>query len=459
MTIAYLILAHSSFDHLGRLIGAIYNASDLFIIHVDTKAPASMHYGVRAISHRFDNVHILASEMCSWGGFSLVEATISGLVRACESSPEWTHLILLSESHLPLRHNSEIKSSLEPDASYVNLRTYAQFGVGGKSDLMSRCQFKYRELPGVGPFQTTLLPSEDVSARLAKLAHGSQWIILSRNAALAVLEACREERFSWLRSVLIPDELFFHTILAHLVMTRSLIVHNKMPTYLANKCNGRMKSNMNFDDEDFLAAQRAGFLYIRKTPSLVPPDVSAFIASISDLDITKHIESFSDVVIELNHQLPCMRSVGVDSTRARVADLLADISGNRFVDCRLNRFSYTPMIDFKMPPPLNGDRQTSLRILSEDGFLFKFIILQKRGKGCAVPCQYAHEFRRSIAKPRVYGVSRNYEISPVDTLTHGFTVLAVKDLGLENKFAATCSEYIDLMSQVSRLSASDWRLS
>ena len=97
MQIAYLILAHNSPDHVGRLIGALDNNRAHFFIHIDKKA--NLNEFQRYTTQR-RNVHYIENRIkVFWGGFSMVEAILNLMQEAIRSDIDFKYAILLSGSH------------------------------------------------------------------------------------------------------------------------------------------------------------------------------------------------------------------------------------------------------------------------------------------------------------------------------------------------------------------------
>ena len=84
MSISYFILCHESPLMVADLFRTLYNPRDTFLIHVDRKAPDALHRFVASLAGGFGNVYEVPTRYCSWGGFSLVDATLDAMAFALE---------------------------------------------------------------------------------------------------------------------------------------------------------------------------------------------------------------------------------------------------------------------------------------------------------------------------------------------------------------------------------------
>src|SRR5579862_6061865 len=101
--IVYLVLCYGFPNELRDLFRILYHPADHYILHCDTKGPPPLRGLVRQLAASFPNVHRIQDRLCSWGGYSLVDATLRGIDHALDTIPDWSHLVLLSEQHLPVR--------------------------------------------------------------------------------------------------------------------------------------------------------------------------------------------------------------------------------------------------------------------------------------------------------------------------------------------------------------------
>lgn len=269
MSLAYLVLCHQQPRAAAELLQYLWRPEDLFVLHVDAKASADAHEIAAALAAQSPRVRVLPSELCSWGGWSLVAATLHGLELALTEDPAWSHFVLLGETHLPLHAPDEIDARLQPGVSYLEDAPLATMPPWPRRDVMHRFDAKHRELPGVGMFPVAAgwLDPEIGGA----LHHSSQWVILARDACRLLATMPPPHPF-WdsFRTALLADETALPTALRGGLVCPGLTLQAAAPTFTAwPKVSGT--ADMSFTEANFIAAREQGRLFIRKRPPLLPP--------------------------------------------------------------------------------------------------------------------------------------------------------------------------------------------
>lgn len=119
MKILYIVLVHEYGSFVGRLIDSLNNQqhSQTFIVHVDKKNSSDSVYQYLINRYQYaDNVYILSDnyrQSLVWGGFSIVNATLSALKYAIdELQISFDYAINLSGTTYPLKSNSQIRNVL-----------------------------------------------------------------------------------------------------------------------------------------------------------------------------------------------------------------------------------------------------------------------------------------------------------------------------------------------------------
>lgn len=221
MQIAYLILAHAQPGQLGRLAVRLAAPGVRLYMHIDANTADEVHRHMRsAVAQAAVPVVWVERQPCRWGGFSLVEATLRMLRAALADGCDW--LVLLSGQDYPLQTHETIVSRLASGpAGFIDLRNLGQFDVryryeafhfealnGKPADrLLQKLQ---RQLNRMGLCRPLPGPLEQVHA-------GSQWWMLGAPACRWLLEFCERHPgvMAFFRHTLVPDEMFFQTLLAH----------------------------------------------------------------------------------------------------------------------------------------------------------------------------------------------------------------------------------------------------
>ncbi|MBE9609771.1 beta-1,6-N-acetylglucosaminyltransferase [Chitinilyticum piscinae] len=221
MRIAYLILAHAHPQQLGRLVARLAAPGVRCYLHIDANTDDATFARMCSAAEAAGDVRFIARRPCRWGGFSLVAATLDLLRAARADGCDWA--VLLSGQDYPLKSHAQICERLasEDVAGWIDLRSARQFDVGyrwqryhpealnqtRRGKLLQRSQ---RLLQGLGWQRRLPAPLEEIRA-------GSQWWLLRADAIAAVLTLCAQypQLEQFFASTLVPDEMFFQTLLWH----------------------------------------------------------------------------------------------------------------------------------------------------------------------------------------------------------------------------------------------------
>lgn len=97
--IGYLVLAHADPGHFEKLINALnYNAK--FFVHVDAKSNIKEFQSLSLPG----NLTFLQNRVCvSWGGISIINATLRLIEYALNNGEDLAHLVLISGSDYPIK--------------------------------------------------------------------------------------------------------------------------------------------------------------------------------------------------------------------------------------------------------------------------------------------------------------------------------------------------------------------
>lgn len=221
MQIAYLILAHAQPEQLGRLAARLAAPGVRLYLHIDANTPDDIHHQMQSVVARVPVQAVWVDRQpCRWGGFSLVQATLRLLRSALADGCDW--MVLLSGQDYPLQTHETIVSRLASGpAGFIDLRDIRQFDTryryeafhfealnGTSADrLLQKLQ---RQLNRMGLRRRLPHPIKQVHA-------GSQWWMLGAPACRWLLEFCNSHPgvMAFFRRTLVPDEMFFQTLLAH----------------------------------------------------------------------------------------------------------------------------------------------------------------------------------------------------------------------------------------------------
>ena len=280
MPVAYAVLCHHSPRHVGELVRALHHPEQPILLHADAKAPPSLHAALRGLAALLPNVHVVDSVLCSWGGWSLVEATLRCIGDALALPAPWRHFCLLSEQHVPLQPPDMIARSLPAGTSFSDAVPLPAMDRDHRNDLFHRFARVWRELPGVGMFSTG--PRTLTAAQLEMFRLGSQWVVLSRDACER-LWAARDDAALWapFKISLVPDETALMSALRGTRLGAGLDIRKASATFVAWPHLGG-SADSGFSDDNLRAARARGHLFIRKRPDRLPPFAAALLASFPD---------------------------------------------------------------------------------------------------------------------------------------------------------------------------------
>ncbi len=273
MSVVYAVLCHHSPRYVAELVRALAHPEQAILLHADAKAPPTLHAALRDLAVLLPNVRVVDSVLCSWGGWSLVAATLRMMGDALALPVRWRHFCVLSEHHMPLQPPAAIARLLPEGFSFSDASLLPAMDRDHRNDLGHRFLRHWRELPGVGPFAVG--PRTVSLAELEAFRLGSQWVVLAREACER-LWAVRDDDSLWspFRDSLVPDETALMSVLRGLGVGKGLNVRRDNQTFLAMP-----DASGGFADDDVRAARARGYLFIRKRPARLPPFASALLAS------------------------------------------------------------------------------------------------------------------------------------------------------------------------------------
>lgn len=232
MNVAYIISAYKLPSLLVRLVRRLDAPGTSTFIHVDARTPASVYSAmVEPLEDRGD-VHFLPRHPCYWGDFGHVHATLKGLRALLASGRPFDYVVLLTGQDYPLKSNTMIQGALHDAAGQVlmdcmpipNEHWTDDGGRGRIEHWHFRIGRRRVAFPGT-PFRNPVLNAAwSLPARVFRLRRslpapvrpygGSSYWMMPADCARYVDRYAREnpEFVRFFRHVLVPDEIFFQTI-------------------------------------------------------------------------------------------------------------------------------------------------------------------------------------------------------------------------------------------------------
>ncbi|WP_027467652.1 beta-1,6-N-acetylglucosaminyltransferase [Deefgea rivuli] len=227
--IAYFILAHAHPEQLTRLVTQLNCPSVHFYIHIDANTPDAVFTAIQAqVQTSRNNITFIERQPCRWGGFSLVDASLRLIQRAMQDGFDFG--VLLSGQDYPIHSNEYINNFLSSTDSlgFIDIKSASDFDVAYRyrawhfEVLNGKTSGKI--LQKIQRFTRLIGLQRQLPAPLQQIHAGSQWWILSQTACQAVLDLCEQEPqlIDFFKHTLVPDEMFFQTLLMHTALAPQL---------------------------------------------------------------------------------------------------------------------------------------------------------------------------------------------------------------------------------------------
>lgn len=293
MTVHFVMLAHDDPGHVGRLVRQLDFPDARVWLHVDAKASLD---DWREVTTAPNVTVVTPRTRCSWGTFSLVEATLAAVRSALQVAADDDVLVLLSGQAYPVKSTERIKSYFAANSGRV-LMDVRRIEDAWPDDHRTRCyhyplsevtgdlaltkpfsEMKLRERRGMflrlvrrlGPRRALQLMRQTWPTGRAPVAQqygGSQWWGLPAGIARTCLafHDAHPEFADYYRWSQYPDELYFQNLLFAAVPALRPTDCLPSPMYV-DWTPGDWSLPRVFGNEDFekLVAQGETVLFARK---------------------------------------------------------------------------------------------------------------------------------------------------------------------------------------------------
>lgn len=223
MRIAYIVLAYKNPEQVLRLLRRLETDHSSFVVHVDQRTDDAVYEEMRRGARSLAAVHFVKRHRCFWGGFALVRATLTGIDYLISRQVPFDYAALLTGQDYPLASPSAIKrllSDAEGRSFMSSWRLPSDYWGhrGGLDRIEDWHLVSYRALHIGLPWK------RKIPGGLEPFGGDAYWCL-----ARPVVEYVRdfvEQRKSLMRffeHVLIPDELFFQTIIMNSPLGNTII--------------------------------------------------------------------------------------------------------------------------------------------------------------------------------------------------------------------------------------------
>ncbi|KAH9515091.1 Beta-1,3-galactosyl-O-glycosyl-glycoprotein beta-1,6-N-acetylglucosaminyltransferase [Bulinus truncatus] len=203
--LAYTILVHKDFEHLERLLRALYMPQHTFCIHLDANSSGHLKAAVASLVGCFENV-ALASEPQSiiYAHISRLRADIICMKDLLELDSKWKYLINYAATEYPLRTNLETVKILK------SLRNRNDIHESFKARITDRFKTEYAVVKG--KMVPTKIPLDPPPHNLT-VTKGQAYNAFTREFVEWVLiEPIPLELLKWSEKTYSPDEHYWGTL-------------------------------------------------------------------------------------------------------------------------------------------------------------------------------------------------------------------------------------------------------
>ena len=270
--IIYILLCHGPTAPIKRLIAQLVKSDGTgeIIVHYDKRDAEDNYNDLRQFEKTCSSCHLLSGvdrATGDWGTFGLIQGVLNALYYIKRHQLQYTHCYLLSGACYPIRPLDELKWFLDvnPSVEFIECQNSAWIKDGIREDrYLYHHPLSKRRFPVL--FRWTYLLQKKMLLRRKpvynlEIRFGSQWWCLTRDTISKILcfIESRKDVIKFFRTVWIPDECFFQTLVKHLCVTS--VICNKTLTYYSFDDAGKPQI---YFEKDITARMREDYFFIRK---------------------------------------------------------------------------------------------------------------------------------------------------------------------------------------------------
>lgn len=240
MKIAFALLADRMPLLVERLVKNLISAGHLVVLHYDQKSPdEQFDYLARNLAGS-PTIRFAKRVRVRWGQWSIVAATLNCLQTIEDAGWEPDYVYLLSGTDYPIRPSRELVRFLERNRGMEFIEGLPADGANWVKTGPQQERYQYRFFYNwreqryrfeISYALQRILGLKRQMVRCFEPYIGSQWWVLSWQTLRKVMDLARQpDIIRFFRTTLIPDELFFQTLVRHLV-PESRIVNRTLTLY------------------------------------------------------------------------------------------------------------------------------------------------------------------------------------------------------------------------------------
>jgi len=307
--VAYFVMVHRFPEQFKRLFKAIYHPENYYLIHLDKKTSLEIYDDIQDFLTDFQNTYILESKNVVWGGYSMIQAELSGIKYLLDINAEWDFFINLSGQDFPLKSQDFIRDFLGKNKgnNFIKIANQAT----NRPETMNRIENYFVEtdtgFSGV-PYKRAYL--KNVISYI-----GGQWMILTRECCEFICNSGEVKKFEdYYLHTLIPDESFFQTVMMNTSFNGKIINDDKRAIIWIPDIGIKLRSKT-LTESDTKSLIASGKIKLRPK-TFTTQDISFLLASnaLFARKFDENMDSNILDIIETNFDLP-LTSVGTREER------------------------------------------------------------------------------------------------------------------------------------------------
>lgn len=227
MNLAFAIVAHGNARVVERLVNVLIAEGHRVALHYDLKSAAPGYQRLLRSFAGSPEVRFARRVKVGWGQWSIVEATLNCLEEIAAAGWQPDYVYYLSGMDYPIRSSADLVAFLERNKGKEFIESVPADKVrwvrtGPQEERYQyRFPFNWREQRRRAEWFWTLQKAFGWKRKFVRgmTPHiGSQWWVLSWPTLKQIMALARQRDIKrFFRTTLVPDELFFQTLVRHLV--------------------------------------------------------------------------------------------------------------------------------------------------------------------------------------------------------------------------------------------------
>ncbi len=228
LQIVFALLAHGDPQLVAQLARTMTETGHRIVVHYDAKIADHAFERLRAgLGDRADRVCFARRVRVGWGEWSVVQATLNCLdaIEAARWEPDYVYL--MSGMDYPIRASGELEQFLLRNTGDEFIESVPSDSVKWvksgpqRERYQYRWYFNWRDWPNLTQNMFSLQRRLGLRRRFVRDMTpylGSQWWVLTWTSLKQIMKLAREpDIVAFFKTTLVPDELFFQTLIRGLV--------------------------------------------------------------------------------------------------------------------------------------------------------------------------------------------------------------------------------------------------